>query len=123
MVHGTFEITIDGSLIICKIIGAFNAEGAKRYVEAVKKQITARQSKPFKMLIDHLHFEGATPEAYEIANAYNEWLSTTNIVAKAVVSHSEVINQIELIYTPSKTTQNIQYFQTYEPAMSWLESQ
>jgi hypothetical protein len=67
--------------------------------------------------------DGATPDAFNISNKFNEWLNGQNMVAKAIVITSQVIKSIDQQWVPSKAVQNIEYFDNKDDALVWLNKQ
>ncbi len=121
--HGIYKITQHGNTIEVVLSGAFNEFGAIDWTEAVKNIITTYQGKPFAILMDLTQAQGATPEAFDIGERYNEWLNTQNLVAKAVVYGSKVLKDIELSIAKAKKKQHIKNFDDIEQARIWLQSQ
>ena len=121
--HGKFSVEAYGDTVRYELIGAFNEKAAAECTEAIKHHINSLDTQRFKLLNVQNQFEGSTPGAYRIADELNEWLNRQDMIAKAIVSHSSVIAQIDQLYVPSKKRQNIQYFTDEKDAVQWLESQ
>lgn len=107
-------------MIDVSLSGNFNKEGIVAYSEGVKDAVTTMAGKPFVMLIDSRLIEGGTPEAYDALEKYNHWLSTQNLIAKAVVMKNVVTQAILEQRTPTLSKQNTLYFDNRNDAFKWL---
>lgn len=56
------------------------------WIEKLKVIVNDLKSKPFSILINSIEVEGATPEAFQVANEYNLWLCEQKLMAKAIVT-------------------------------------
>ncbi|MBA6262734.1 hypothetical protein [Colwellia sp. Bg11-12] len=121
--HGKNIISVEGDIIISKIIGAFNVEGVNKSITDLKTVVDSFCQNKFKLLIDYIDAEGATPEVYEKINECNIWLNSQNMVAKALVTNSNVALSILESRTPARSSLNERIFDDKASAMSWLKSQ
>jgi hypothetical protein len=121
--HGKNIISVEGDIIISKIIGAFNVEGVNKSITDLKTVVDSFCQNKFKLLIDYIDAEGATPEVYEKINECNIWLNSQNMVAKALVTNSNVALSILESRTPARSSLNERIFDDKTSAMSWLKSQ
>ncbi|MFD2165120.1 hypothetical protein ACFSJY_02495 [Thalassotalea euphylliae] len=121
--HGEYQVELIGRIISCVLKGSFNKDGCKSYTEAVREKVSQLRGEPFAMLVDDLELEGGTPEAYQELDAYNRWLSTQPIKAKALVINSPMQKDIMLKRAPALKTQNIEFFTDKSLAMAWLTQQ
>lgn len=121
--HGENTIIVKENIIHITLKGGFNEYGAKDVSRKTKEIICAFNQKRFLMLVNLLNLEGATPEAFNTSNEFNEWLNSQNMVAKAIVITSQTIKAIDQQWVPSKTVQNIEYFDNEEDALKWLKIQ
>ncbi len=121
--HGVYRLVKKGYIIEVALSGAFNEFGAIDWTEAVKEAIASYHGKPFAILMDLTQAQGATPEAFEVGERYNEWLNTQNLVAKAVVYGSHVLKDIELNIVKAKKKQHLKNFDDIEQARAWLKVQ
>ena len=121
--HGEFSVVLTGSIIESTLAGSFNELGCSGYINAVKDKLKILNGKPFAMLIDDLELEGGTPEAYQLLNEYNQWMSKQPIVAKALIISSQVQKDIILQRSPSLLQQNIEFFTDRAHAMHWLHGE
>jgi hypothetical protein len=120
--HGTSTVTLKDNLITATIEGSFNLEGIISYHNKIKPIIDDLQGREFKLLVNFLGAEGATPEALDEANRFNAWLNNKNLVAKALIINSPVLLEIFLSRVPNQNSQNIMSFRTSDEAHVWLKS-
>lgn len=73
-------------------------------------------------MIDNTKFEGCTPEGFTELEAFNSWLSQTQLKAKAFIIKSEINKQIIENRTPSLSLQNTCFFSNYQEANEWLKN-
>jgi hypothetical protein len=121
--HGKNIISVEGDIIISKIIGPFNVEGVNKSITDLKTVVDSFCQNKFKLLIDYIDAEGATPEVYEKINECNIWLNSQNMVAKALVTNSNVALSILESRTPARSSLNESAFNDKANAIIWLKSQ
>jgi hypothetical protein len=121
--HGDYHLILNQYIIEVTLVGAFNDLGVKAWTEAVKNTIKLFDGKPFAILMDLTQAQGATPEAFEVANQYNEWLNTQNMIAKAVVFGNRILQEIEQVMVKAKQKQKIKNFFDVNEARLWLQQQ
>ena len=121
--HGQSSISVDGDIITVKAVGAFNVEGITKTIEQLKFFIEGFGQKEFKLLFDYTETDGGTPDVFDKINECNIWLNSQNMVAKAVVIHSEILLKILESRTPARHSQNEQSFDDIASAINWLASQ
>jgi hypothetical protein len=121
--HGEVTIEIIDNIILVRSVGAFNEYGAKKYTEGIKAAINGLSSKKFfSILTNNLKFLGATPEAYQVLEAYNLWLNTQNLIAKAMVITSSTTLDVINMFSPSRSLQQNENFDNEAEALAWLKS-
>jgi len=121
--HGISTISLCDNVISVKIDGSFNLEGIISYHKKLTSIIESLQLIKFKMLIDFLDAEGATPDALEENNKFNIWLEDKNLVAKAVVIDSAALLNVFISRVPAQKSQNIQSFDNKASGYKWLKLQ
>lgn len=121
--HGENTIIVKENIIHITLKGGFNKSGAKDVSRKTKEIICSFNQKRFLILVNLLNLDGATPEAFNTSNEFNEWLNSQNMVAKAIVITSQTIKAIDQKWVPSKIVQNIGYFDNEEDALKWLKIQ
>lgn len=124
LTHGDSSIELIDSTIFITLKGAFNEYGVQVWFEKLKTIVNQLHGKPFTILINYLEADGATPEAFQVANKYNSWLCEQNLTAKAIVT-SPILAAIDLaqINEKNRKQQNYKYFITVPSALEWLKTQ
>jgi hypothetical protein len=120
--HGEVEILHEDNIIAVTVIGSFNEIGAMDYIKKVKEAVTNMAGKKYAILADCSSFEGGTPEVYEILEGYNQWLNTTNLVAKAIVIKVSITENLLRAWSPSFQLQTVKTFDEKALALSWLQT-
>lgn len=121
--HGKFKITVDKNQITTELSGSFNAQGIENWIGEMKQTISSFTGKPFTILVNELAAKGATPDALEKANQYNDWLNSQNLVAKAVVYSELIYREIDKKSLPARAHQNIEFFSATNDAQQWIDDQ
>lgn len=121
--HGECIVECEGGLIKATLKGMFNVAGGKRYTEGVQRYVEAMNGKPFVILVNNQALEGATPEAYQELERYNQWLNKQNMVAKAMVIDSKLQAGMIDAYSPARQEQNTRSFSDEISALEWLKLQ
>lgn len=121
--HGNYRIEWTDDILGIHLEGDFNEEALRVLVSEAKQMIENRGRKPFSYLLNLLQFTGATPEAFEVAEQYNQWLLSTAITRKAIVSVSRIIERIDQDLIPSQRQLESEFFHDLKAAMNWLKSE
>jgi len=121
--HGTYVLTYQNNIIEVTLSGAFNEYGVIDWTNAIKKTIASFNGEKFCILMDLRKALGGTPEAFEQANQYNDWLNSQNMVAKAVIFENAVLAEIERVMVSAKRFQKIKNFHDIIEARQWLSDQ
>lgn len=119
--HGMVEISFENHIIIATLNGAFNEIGAEKYTEGVKSIVNKLKDEKYAILVDNCNMEGGTPEAYQVLEKYNQWLNTTNLVAKAIVVNSPITTNLIKSLSPSVKLQTTKSFNDKKSALKWLK--
>ncbi len=122
LAHGESSVELKDDTIFITLKGSFNEYGMLVWFKALKAIVKQLNGKPFTILINHLEADGATPEAFHVANEYNSWLCEQNLIAKAIVT-STILAAIDLAQVDEKNRehQNYKYFQNISSALEWLK--
>ena len=118
--HGKSTIIVKNNVIHITLNGAFNEYGANKVSKNTKEIIRAFKNRRFMILTNLLSLDGATPEAFNESNEFNEWLNKRTMIAKAIVITSQAIKAIVQQRVPSQAFQNIEYFENENDAINWL---
>lgn len=122
-IHGDFELSLTDNILQIDLKGSFNEAGALALTTEIKDKLRSIQDKPIYIIVNDKELVGITPEGFAILEKYNQWLNSKNLVAKAMVVNSSIIQDIDKRYIPSSTKQNIKFFTDLESARSWLKLQ
>jgi hypothetical protein len=122
MVRANYEIEISEQTIVARLIGSFGESLANSFTSELKHKITEISPSPFYLIINIIDFTGATPEAYQIQENFNQWLRNTSLVAKANVIDSQLISNIVGNQMPSRETELFRIFDSESQAFDWFES-
>jgi hypothetical protein len=122
--HGTVELGRYGELIVIRLKGAFNLEGARRVTREVQAfWYACGEPKHWPVLGDHREWEGATPETFAEAANIVHWLEARGMAAEARVFCGNfmprVLDQQKAMKLTSLPAQN---FNSIDQACDWLES-
>lgn len=120
--HGEVHIHREGNIIVSELNGAFNMEGAQKYIQGMKEAVKEFEGESFLMLVNNLKLEGGTPEAFQELEQYNHWLTTQNLIAKAIVLESIVTIDLIDRLSPSQKQQTYKIFDNESDAFTWLRS-
>lgn len=122
MLRASYEIEVSEQTIIARLIGNCSGKLAANFTNELKQTIRNISPKPFYLIINIIEFEGATPEAYQIQENFNQWLRSTNLVAKANVISSQLVSNIVGNQMPSRENQLFKICESEEEAKAWFES-
>lgn len=121
--HGKYEISVRDYQITTTLFGSYNTQGIEAWISEMKKSILSFSGEPFVILVNELEATGATPEALERGNEYNEWLNHQSLVAKAVVYSEDIYEEIDKKSLPARSQQNIKFFKKVKDAQLWLNNE
>lgn len=119
--HGQHSIIVKDNVIYIKLVGSFNEYGAKALFSEVKEVINTFNGCEFAIIADFLEFQGATPEGFDEANSYNEWLYDKGIKAKAIVTNSAALRNIDKQRVPAQKMIKTEFFNHINDAALWLQ--
>lgn len=74
--HGEHEISISGQIVMCKAVGAWNLEQAKRFVEELKSVVQTcfvEKNKNWLRMMDMSSWQLSTPDAAKHVADYLYW--------------------------------------------------
>lgn len=123
LAHGNFTINYKNEIIYVVLEGAFNEFAVADWTNDIKSIIKSLKGKRFSILMDMSMAHGGTPESFAVSNQYNAWLNNQNMVAKALIYGSSVLEDIDSTFVSSKKSQNTKIFENTETAENWLQWQ
>ena len=121
--HGDNQVSIQDNIISMTLRGACNEYDFQDIGPKVEQAVEQCHGKKFCILVNHLEFLGATPEAYLEFQALNQWLNTQQMQAKAIVIKSFSTLGTIKSRVPALNDQNIQVFDVEGQAITWLQNQ
>ena len=122
-VHGTYDLKLQGEIIIIRFFGAWNTEGVKAFFETLKSFVLEKQFKQFGTLSDFRKFEGATPHAMKYVEKIPQWNAKHGQIARAQILSHALTDYI--VNKPAYGSEffSINNFEDEEIALAWLEEQ
>lgn len=123
--HGGFSLKVnrERSRITLELNGAFNEVAVHHCSIEVKSAIRSLEGAAFTLINNGESFDGATPEAYEATEKFNEWLNTQNLIAKANITKSKVIAGLSKKLVNALKDQNVRFFDNIDEAEKWITVQ
>lgn len=122
MLRARYEIEVSEQTVIARLIGSFSDSLATNFTTDLTKTISELSPSPFYLIINIKEFSGATPEAYQIQEKFNQWLRNTSLVAKANVIDSQLISNIVGNQMPSRETELFKIFDCENDATTWFQT-
>ncbi|NTS76339.1 hypothetical protein HR060_05605 [Catenovulum sp. SM1970] len=120
--RASYNITTRNDIVIIKIMGSFDRLLSQRCFKELKKTLEGLPAnRPFVLLVNALRYTGATPEAFEQATLFNQWLKGTSCIAKAYVVVQKIQLQIVKNHAPEMPDILHNDFDNQEQALTWLE--
>jgi hypothetical protein len=120
--HGSYEISIQGEVIVLSLEGSWNLEQAKTFFEAYKPFILKQGFTRFGVLTDFRSLEGGTPDAIAYFEEISVWAMEQGQVARAQVLDSSLKAYIVDQATKDKNLFAIQSFEDKDKALDWMAS-
>ena len=121
MKKGIYEIIVEGKIITCRLNGSFSEGQAIEFDSKMKEIVGKISPAPFFVIFNLSEFTGATPEAFQVQERFNQWLATTTLVAKANIDGSEIISSIVDHHMPSRKVKLYGCFNSELDAKAWFE--
>ncbi|MEC5385329.1 hypothetical protein VVD49_06315 [Uliginosibacterium sp. H3] len=121
--HGTIELQRYGELIVVRLRGSFNLEGARRVTREVQAFWRAcGEPARWPVLGDHREWEGATPESFSEAAHIVHWMEAHGLAAEARVFCGNFMPRVlEQQKDMKLTTLPAENFLSINEACDWLE--
>lgn len=123
--HGSFSINVNQEKcrITLSLIGSFNEVAINHCSLEIKKVVKSLNGAAFTLINNGETFDGATPEAYEASERFNEWLNTQNLIAKANITKSKVLAGLSEKLIDALHDQNVRFFDSVDEAEEWISEQ
>jgi len=121
--HGDNLVSIQDNIISLTLRGTCNEYDFQDIRPKVEQAVEQCNGQKFCILVNHLEFFGATPEAYREFQLLNQWLNSQQMIAKAIVIKSFSTWGTIKSRVPAFNDQNIQVFDVEGLAINWLQNQ
>ena len=120
-IHGSFNVFIEENVIVAQLFDAFNYEAAEAYVESFDGAIFSLNGQKYFVVLDLRLVEGATPEAWELAEKHNKALALDdNLLAKAILSNAMLVRHMGEVANKSISSNKVSSFRQMSEAKAWL---
>lgn len=121
--HGLYEFSHQENILIIKVSGSWNEEGAHEFDRDFRQLVSSFADKPWGSIVDAKEWQLATPEVWETVYQTAIWASEHNHTFEAVICDQEVAKH--LMEQRFHITPNLkkQYFETKEAALAWCQEQ
>ncbi len=121
-VHGKYNLSVQGQIIVVQVFQAWNLECVKGYFQDFKIFVQKQKFKQFGVLVDLRKFEGGTPEGIVYFGKISQWANDNGQIARAQIINSSLTEYILKQSTEGKEVFPIQSFDDVPQAMAWLVS-
>lgn len=121
--HGNFDISVRGDILIVRLSGSWNLEGAKSFFAVYKERIMEQGLSRFGVLADFRELEGATPDSIVYFEEISRWTYDHGQVARAQLLASSLAAYISAQVTRDKIIFPIRSFESEPDALAWLADQ
>ncbi|WP_394221772.1 hypothetical protein [Alteromonas gracilis] len=118
--QSTSTLSYKDGIITSKLHGVFNESSAEEYREKLFKLVISLNQKPFALIADIAHVEGATPAAFDTLKCIIKRLPEMGLLAKAYVYKGPVIRGIMFQRIPELKHMDYLFFTDINEATTWL---
>ena len=120
--HGSYELELQGQILIQRAAGAWNFETAKRCCAEYKALAETINASPWGVVVNLLNWELGTPDIWSEIDAVNRWADQNNEKFEAVICTNDI--QVMLL---ERTYDNFSKVETCfcdseQQAIDWLIS-
>jgi hypothetical protein len=120
-IHCSFNVFIEENVIVAQLFDAFNCEAAEAYVESFDDAIFSLSGQKCFIVLDLRLVEGATPEAWGLAEKHNKALALDdNLLAKAILSNAMLVRHMGEVANKSISSNKVSSFRQMSEAKAWL---
>ncbi len=120
MRHGTVEISIKESLIICRPIGAFNMDSVLYYERSVNQQLKTLKGQKWALLNSYQDFETCGPDVIERLRNQLIWCNKHGCEVIGFVTFNSLQNYFVKEVTKGISFRFMEVFSNQEEAESRL---
>ena len=116
-----FIFEISKTTIICRISGMFSLPEVKHTYKHFRTLVTDMEQ-PFAIIMDMREFQGTTPEGFEEAERFNQWLASSQLVVKVNITTAGVMSKIVDQNIPTRKNYHFQEFREEQAAVEYTET-
>jgi len=120
--HGSFDMDVDGQVIVVKVYGAWNFETTSRWCDEYKQHIDAIKNKPWTRLMDLSLWELTTPDVWELVDKVNHWANSNNQQHEVVICPLSIQKHLLERAHQVLTNVEIKFCDNLSEAKNWLKS-
>lgn len=107
-------------MITCRISGMF-ATPEVRHVYKHFRSLVNDMKQPFGIVMDMREFQGTTPQGFEEAELFNQWLASSKLVVKVNLSTPGVMSKIVGQNIPTRKNYHFKEFDEEQSAVRYIE--
>lgn len=122
MVAKTQFSVIDDNIIVAKLSGAYSSQAGLELYKSFR-ELVETQSGSFAIIMELTDFQGSTPEGYQEAERFNQWLLNKPVLAKLNVRASGITQKIVEQQIPTRKKLNAGEFNSLDSAIAHIRSQ
>ena len=119
----TTSVQYDDGIVTATLHGLFNEQSAHDYSKKLFGLVRELNGKPFALLADIRHVQGATPDAFDILSEIIGKLPNMGLCAKAYVYEGLVIKGIMFQRIPKLKEMEYLFFTDFDEAHDWLSDE
>lgn len=119
-IHGEWEISLVGNVLVRSSAGQFNIEGTKAcFLESQNK---APKNRPWAYLGNATNWEMSGEDSFKLFPSTIEWALNNGCSYCAIVFPNIILEKLYKKYTNNLTGNKFNYFNTLNEACEWLTS-
>ncbi|WP_108649222.1 hypothetical protein [Dongshaea marina] len=121
--HGSFEMKLQGNIMLLHVLGRWNVETTQHFVNAYQQQMVAMIKQPWGQVTDLSQWELSPPDIWEHIYGLARWMEEHNQVCEAFVCSLSI--QKMLMKKRLETTPKVRkkFFTDTEPALDWCRNE
>ncbi|WP_159084376.1 hypothetical protein [Dongshaea marina] len=123
--HGGFELTTIGSILLTEGYGPWNEKTAEAFCEQMKLKIPEFAGAPWASLIDQRLWELGTPRVWELFDEQLKYMVAHGLACQAILPNSNMYKHMtkQHISRASSDDLKVEYFTDYDEALEWCLTQ
>ena len=122
--HGTFELQVQGRILLAKFKGAWNLESALNYKREIEQVVSPLLGQPWAMVSNMNDWELFTPECAPVIIKLSQAAYRGGLVREAMVNQTDSI-KMQIFHKPINGYPEFEraFFTTQDEAIRWLHAQ